>query len=53
MEEVGDVDYVVTADMLIHDDVDDERTIDEEEDDTEDGVGYQNELEDLQKVIRF
>lgn len=53
VEEVGDDDYLVTADMLIHDDVDDERTLDEEEgEDLEDGVtGYQNELEDLQKVI--
>ncbi len=36
--------------MLIHDDVDDERTLDEEEESCEDDGNYDDELDELQKV---
>ena len=49
VEEQGDDDYVVTADMLIHQDVDDEHTIEEEEEGECEGT-YEDELQDLQKV---
>ena len=48
--EEQDGDYEVTADMLIHEDVDDERTLEEDED-NQGEEGYQEELLELQKVI--
>ena len=48
---IVDGEYEVTADMLIHEDIDDERTLEEEEDDIlkED---QDKELSDLQKVCK-
>ena len=48
MLSLPDADFEVTAEMLIHDDVDDESTLDEEEalDERDD-----EEIDELQKVI--
>ena len=40
----------MTADMLIHEDMDDERTLEEEEGTWADEANDQEELQDLQKV---
>jgi hypothetical protein len=49
-QDTDDADFDPTADMLVHDDYDDERTLDEEEAaSNEESVA--DELNDLQKVI--
>ncbi len=50
VEDPGDNEYLVTADMLIHEDMDDERTLEEEEGAWSDEGNDQEELQDLQKV---
>ena len=50
VEDPGDSEYLVTADMLIHEDMDDERTLEEEEGTWADEANDQEELQDLQKV---
>ena len=48
-----DGDYEVSAEMLIHDDIDDERTLQEEEErmeEEDEGEDTEDELIDLQKV---
>lgn len=49
---IEDGEYEVTAEMLIHEDVDDERTLDEEEA-FQDQVEVMEELSNLEKVGSF